>query len=1366
MDNSIGYGPRAMLDTRYGRLRFSGNDQDFEAWEEVFLGHMRRLKMKSVILPAQDGVADPEDFASKNEEAYAELIQFLDPRSLALVMREARDDGRAALAVLRHHYRRTRETQVISMYYILTTLIRSPDEQITDYIIRAETAFVNLKSAGETVSEKLLMAMIMKGLGQDYKMFCMSVKQRETSPTFKEFKELLRCCEVDLRDGKKESVAGGDSVFKMQHGSGGNTCYNCGQDGHYARGCVKQKAPNSGENSENKGRGKKKSMWCEYCKKATHDTKRCFSKKKAMKKGQGINSIQEKNNEDMSQGFHFMVSENQNSVNLNRIEGRSYLIDSGATSHLSNCESDFCEFDESFKTSDYPVTLADGRVVYPAEKKGKVKLSVDVHGKTETVMLSDVLFMPKFPISVISMSKTTEKGAKYIFSEEKNILISPTGDTLPLVNKNNLYYLPIRSQSNTEAMFMSQARTLRQWHEILGHCNFDSIRKLELQNPTMKIKGDKSNFDCDICLKTKLADKINKAPSENQPTKPLERVHADLAGPITPNAIDGFNYAINFVDAYSGLTVVYFLKGKTDIVKAVSRYLADVANIGTVKTMRTDNGLEFICKEVKEFLDERSIRHETSSPNSPHQNSIAERSWRTLFETARAMMSGGNVAKNLWTYALKYAVFVRNRCHKSKLDMSPFECATGRKPVMNNLLTFGQPCFAYDDKQYHQKLDDRAVSGIFLGFDQNSPAYLIKLDKDGKIMKFRHVRGIESVPTSVSRESSPTLSLDERFYRYPPINAKVTGERGSLEDVAPVPMEEKQLPTQPVSVDVGTEERYNEEVSEQEIDVEPKSERPQRNRQRPEYLKDYVTLMETQSMIYCYNVVCEIPNSYQEAINSPESEHWKGAMENELESLKRHDVYTEVQPPSRGIVDGKWVFSKKDSDSDIIYKARYVARGFSQTQGVDFHETFAPTAKLTTLRLLVQIAVNYDFHIVQYDVKTAFLNAPIAEDIYVKPPPGYSNSDYVWKLKKSLYGLKQSSKNWNDTLHEFLIENDFKNSEVDSCLYTMYNKDKIVGYILVWVDDILAFVNEHETARKLTYILKQKFEIKELGNVSTFLGIRFDIGIDYVTIHQEKYICKILERFGMSSCKARVTPMESEPFNTKLSPDDMAQNQNNYYREIIGSLIYLMQCTRPDLAFCVTKLSQYLDKYDSVHMGAAKHVLRYLCGTKNVGITYRKVTNKNSIFGYTDADWANSPDRKSVSGYVFFLGDKTGAISWKSKKQNSVALSSCEAEYMAMSLCAQEGLFLSNLLKELLLGNGTFTMFVDNQGAIHLSKNRVVSQRSKHISIKYHFLRDLTLSKRMIVTYVPTDENIADMCTKALARVKLVKFRDMACNCN
>ena len=355
--------------------------------------------------------------------------------------------------------------------------------------------------------------------------------------------------------------------------------------------------------------------------------------------------------------------------------------------------------------------------------------------------------------------------------------------------------------------------------------------------------------------------------------------------------------------------------------------------------------------------------------------------------------------------------------------------------------------------------------------------------------------------------------------------------------------------------------------------------------------------------------------------------------------------------------------------------------------------------------------------------------------------------------------------NWNNTLHEFLIENGFKNSKVDSCLYTMYDKEKIVGYVLVWVDDILAFVNEHDTARNFACILKQKFEIKELGNVSNFLGIRFDIGIDYVTIHQEKYICKMLERFGMSFCKARVIPMESDQSKTKVLPDDMAQKQN-YYREIIGSLIYLMQCTRPDLAFCITKLSQYLDKYDSVHMGAAKHVLRYLCGTKNIGITYRKVSKESCIFGYTDADWANSPDRKSVSGYVFFLGDQSGAISWKSKKQNSVALSSCEAEYMAMSLCAQEGLFLSNLLNELQLGDGTFTIFADNQGAIHLSKNRVVSQRSKHISIRYHFLRDLTLNNRMIVNYVPTDENVADLCTKALARVKLVRFRDVVCNCN
>ena len=206
-------------------------------------------------------------------------------------------------------------------------------------------------------------------------------------------------------------------------------------------------------------------------------------------------------------------------------------------------------------------------------------------------------------------------------------------------------------------------RTLKEWHEILGHCNFDSLRKLEKDIPELCISGDKQNFDCEVCFQTKLSNCMNHKVAENKCTRVLERVNCDLAGPVKPAALEGYNYAINFVDAYSGLTAVYFLRSKGDTLKAFEKYMADVNPFGKIGTIRSDNGLEFVNKELSELLISKGIQHETSSPHSPHQNGLAERSWRTLFSSAQALIASAGCNKHLWTYAVKYACYTRNRCY-------------------------------------------------------------------------------------------------------------------------------------------------------------------------------------------------------------------------------------------------------------------------------------------------------------------------------------------------------------------------------------------------------------------------------------------------------------------------------------------------------------------------------------------------------------------------------------------------------------------------------------------------------------------------------------------------------------------------------
>ena len=404
----------------------------------------------------------------------------------------------------------------------------------------------------------------------------------------------------------------------------------------------------------------------------------------------------------------------------------------------------------------------------------------------------------------------------------------------------------------------------------------------------------------------------------------------------------------------------------------------------------------------------------------------------------------------------------------------------------------------------------------------------------------------------------------------------------------------------------------------------------QRERKPPSYLSDYITNVQigtdqvSGDVDYCYKV-SGFPETYQEAIESPDAELWKAAMREEMNSLNENNTYTlTALPEGRQTVGGRWVYTIKESPSMAKrYKARYVAKGYSQIKDIDYHETFSPTANLTTIRALMQIAAKQDLILHQMDVKTAYLNAPIDCEIYIEQAEGFetpsnSGEKLVYKLNKSLYGLKQSGRNWNSMLHKYLIENNFVQSNVDHCLYIKYVDGKLV-IILVWVDDLIIAARNDILMSDTKQMLKDKFHMKDLGRLSYFLGIHFEQGVDYVRMNQRKYLVKLLEKFEMSNCKPRTTPSEQ-----KLECDGENLTDPRRYRELIGSLIYAMTCTRPDICWIITTLSQYLSRPLKEHWIAAKHVLRYLKGTLDYELCYRKCDDDLRLIGYSDADWASS----------------------------------------------------------------------------------------------------------------------------------------------
>lgn len=452
----------------------------------------------------------------------------------------------------------------------------------------------------------------------------------------------------------------------------------------------------------------------------------------------------------------------------------------------------------------------------------------------------------------------------------------------------------------------------------------------------------------------------------------------------------------------------------------------------------------------------------------------------------------------------------------------------------------------------------------------------------------------------------------------------------------------------------------------------------------------------------------------------------------------------------------KWVFKvKRDAQGNIErYKARLVAKGFMQREGVDFTEVFAPVSKYSTLRVLLSVVVEYGLYLQQLDVKTAFLNGELEEDIWMVQPPGYEEGgpDVACHLHKSLYGLRQAPRAWHAKLKSTLENLGFKASEADAGLFTVVmNGHKV--YLLVYVDDILIASKDVGIVHSVKISLGSAFDVRDMGEPAYFLGMEVTRKEGWIKLSQRKAVSDMVAKFGMGDAKTKSTPLS---VSTRITQEGSrgVDKSKCPYTELVGGLLYIAGCTRPDIAHAVGALSRYMSRPTEHHWSLAKGVLRYLSSTIDQGIVYTK--GAGSLVGYCDADYAGDVDtRRSTTGYVFTL--LGGAISWSSKLQPTVALSTAEAEYMAAASAVKEALWLRKLIIDLEYGNSHPVLIrCDNQAALKLLVNPIVSARSKHIDVLHHFARERVARREVRFEYCSTDRMIADSFTKAVPEHKFV----------
>lgn len=1183
-----------------------------------------------------------------------------------------------------------------------------------------------LKQMGEEISDKFVITKVLMSLPDEYKHF---VSAWESAPddkqTFDNLVARLLIEEERVKGKNEEAQQASPSAFFVKN-KRTVKCFKCGKNGHYQTECKSTNKMNTAENMGNNNN-------CFYCGKFGHYKSQCRFRKQRISR-----------NDNKTNSNAFVVSDSSH-----QLQKSKWLVDSGASEHMCRNRALFTSFTN---TSPKPIIIGNGAVI---SALGYGQMAVQVSNGNEWVdtVIDNVLYVPELKTNLFSVNRATDKGYVMV-TDDSSCKFYKSNKICAIAERiGNSFYLDLRYNNNCEIASTAKLapNDLNEWHRRLAHQNFTYVKDI-LRKNNIEVKQT-TNPVCESCL----VGKIHRLPfnrSEHKSTRTCELIHVDTCGPMEEPSVGGSKYFVVIKDDYSNFRSVHFVKTKDQIKHVIEDFINKAENNtgNKVKIIRSDNGLEFVNRDVKEIFRKRGITHQTTVPYTPEQNGKAERENRTLVEAARTMIHERNLPKKLWAEAINTAVFVLNRTGKSHEDgKSPFEVWTGKKYDIHGLRAFGTEVYAHIPKEKRKKWDPKGEKGMMVGYEEDVKGYRIYYPEKNVVETKRDIVFLQEEekekPLAKGGESETVVSLnfeEETVQESSPeidIDDIPTPDPNEIESTHTSSTLEENSENDSDYLPCSEEEHLLEEIS------SPTGERSKRKRQQTVFYK-------------CNNVQSECyPITYSDAMSRHDSGKWSAAIAKELETLSDNNTWEFCElPVNAKPISSKWVFKIKDVNNVKQYKARLVARGFEQQDIINLSDIYAPVAKLTTFRLFVIIATKYNLPIYQMDVTGAFLYGEINENVYVSLPEGaYSGDNNIVKLKKSLYGLKSSPKSWNNKVNSVIIREGFIRSKCDPCLYKKCSGESKI-FILIYVDDLLIFGTNECEVTNMKNILHKEFKMKDLGLISDFLGINvkqnFENGI--TVLSQRNYLENVLKRFNMENCKPMLTPLDIN-FNTKIFDVNIECDKDieGICRQIIGCLMYAVSGTRPDLCFAVSLLSRYQKCSNSALLSALKRVLRYVKHTLDYKLVYK--CNNSVLQGYCDADWGGDHrDRKSTSGYLFTFANCL--IMWCSKKQSSVSLSSTEAEYVSMSMAASEACWLINLLKDLdFKNNSPVQLYCDNQSAI-LNASTDSVKRLKHVDIRYHFIKDLIKNNKICIKYISTCEQLADMLTKPLSKDMLIKL--------
>ncbi|KAJ1571019.1 hypothetical protein NDA11_006798 [Ustilago hordei] len=992
----------------------------------------------------------------------------------------------------------------------------------------------------------------------------------------------------------------------------------------------------------------------------------------------------------------------------------TWIIDSGATHHMVNDE-------RMLLTSTNKV----GQISTAGDEKLQVKAIGDASLRVgeATIQLLDVLYVPKLNANLLSVQGLIENGARVIFDEFGTTIKQNDGTQVQFKRDRRQGHFKVRGQAlaleleetrdsvpednqNTgkldnapEGNKDTKHRDSYLWHERFGHPGRDKTRQIRAHYLGTDEEMEHESKHCNACSQGKQTRaRMSQSESERMEA-PLELVHVDLMTDFKGHA--NYHYALVAVDDFSSLIYVEPLCTKSAALTALRRWIARMerATDRKLKTLRSDNGGEWCSIAAEDWQTQEGFKWQKSVPGISVQNGRAERAIRSVQEKMRSMLIGRACPRELWPYAITAAAHVMNLT-PSATKTIPHEAfyGTTAHKLAQQLRVFG--CLAW---VHVQQKDQQGKHGA-----RAKPAIMIGYDDEHKAWKFCN----PDQPASIQWSNSATFHEDKGW------------------------SDRQQEAVRPV---------VTAEVEEESV--------------TPVTVEDLLTA-EDSTVGAANTAILNLDPTLREAMDGEDAQLWKEAIRKELEGLEAMGTWEVVhQPPGVPLVDSKVVLRLKlDADGvPVKHKARLVARGFTQREGIDYQETFSPVAPLGAIRAILALAVQNNWEVHALDITMAYLNSTLKEAIYMKPPEGSGVApSKVYKVVKGLYGLKQSGREWNQEFDRSLRRMGFFQVECAPCIYTK-GQGEDMAIVVIYVDDTLVIAPRLETVLEVKKQIGQRWKMEDSGEVSHFLGIKIsrDRAMRTMTIGQSGYIDQVLAKHLDKRTKPTMVPMQSIPEGTLVA----SAAQQKEYPVIVGKLLWVANSTRPDLSLTVGVLARHMREPSQEHYQAAQRVLRYLESTRQVGLVYRASESQEPLVAHSDANWASDAtiQRRSTSGSVALVYGNP--VAWKSATQKCVSLSAVEAEFIAATEATREVLFLKQLLRSIGIATGTPTVYSDNTGCIQVSKDPAQHWKLKHIDTKYHFVRNNVQEGRVQIKYVDTTRNLADVLTKPIGRQAMQQAR-------